>query len=139
MSRYRGIPSVQDETAQSYLFRIMDFWNTEMWDDTLTNAISKEVILTLLQCVARLYEDKIHAKAAVDLIESNYTWAILSLGIQDVLCRVAHQQYVESTRSDKSEERNPENYSWRADLFSTLQKKCNFFLKIFKNGFFKLF
>jgi hypothetical protein len=24
-SRYRGIPFVQDETAQSYLFRIIDF------------------------------------------------------------------------------------------------------------------
>jgi hypothetical protein len=47
MSRYRGIPSVRDKTAQSHLFRIMDFWNTEMWDDTSTNAISKEVILTL--------------------------------------------------------------------------------------------
>jgi len=81
MSRYRGIPSVRDEMAQSHLFRIMDFWNTEMWDDTSTNAISKEVILTLLQCAARLYEDKIYIKAAVDLIESNYTRAILSLGI----------------------------------------------------------
>lgn len=122
MSRYRGIPSVRDETAQSHLFRIMDFWNTEMWDDTSTNAISKEVILTLLQCAARLYEDKIHAKAAMDLIESNHTRAILSLGIQDVLCRVAHQRYVESMRSDKSEERNAENYSRRADLFSAIRK-----------------
>jgi len=122
MSRYRGLPSIRDETAQSHLFRIMDFWNTEMWDDTSTNAISKEVILTLLQCAARLYEDKIHVKAAVDLIESNHTRAILSLGIQDVLCRVAHQRYVESTRSDKSEERNTENCSRRADLFSGIRK-----------------
>jgi len=52
-----------------------------MWNNTSTNAINKEVILTLLQYTARLYEDKIHIKAAVDLIESNYTRAILSLGI----------------------------------------------------------
>ncbi|KAH6667803.1 hypothetical protein B0J14DRAFT_704266 [Halenospora varia] len=58
ISRYRGIPFVQDETAESHLVRIMDFWNIEMWDDTSTNAISKEVILTLLQCAARLYESK---------------------------------------------------------------------------------
>lgn len=121
MSQYRDITSVRDETAQSRLFRIMDFWNTEMWDDTLTNAISKEVILTLLQCAARLYEGT-HAKAAVDLIESNHTRAILRLGIQDVLCRVAHQRYVESTRSDKLEESNAENYSRRADLFSAIRK-----------------
>ena len=65
MSRYRSFPFVQDETAKSHLFRIIDFWNIEIWDDTSTNAISKEVILTLLQCAARLYEDKIHTKAAI--------------------------------------------------------------------------
>jgi hypothetical protein len=89
--RYDGFPFVQDETAKSHLLRIMDFWNTKMWDDTSTNAICKEVILTLLQCAARLYEDKVHTKAAVDLIESNYTRAILSLGFQDILCQVVHQ------------------------------------------------
>jgi hypothetical protein len=52
-----------------------------MWDDTSINAISKEVILTLLQYTVRLYEDKIYIKAAVDLIESNYIRVILSLGI----------------------------------------------------------
>lgn len=122
MSRSIGLSLIQDETAQSHLFRIMDFWNIEMWDDTSTNAISKEVILTLFQCAARLYENKIHAKAAVDLIESTHTRAILSLGIQDVLCRVAHQQYRENMRFDKSEEKNAENHSRRIYLFSAIQK-----------------
>jgi hypothetical protein len=67
--RYRGSSFVQDETAQSFLFRIMDFWNTEMWDNTSANAISNEVILTLLQCAERLYEVKGHEKASVDLTE----------------------------------------------------------------------
>ncbi len=93
-----------------------------MWDDTSTKVISREVNLTLIQCTARIYEDRIHAKAAVDLIESNHIRAILSLRIQDVLCRVAHQRYVESTRSDQSEERKAENYSRRADLFSAVRK-----------------
>ncbi|KAH8674835.1 hypothetical protein BGZ60DRAFT_429804 [Tricladium varicosporioides] len=118
--RYRGVPFVQDETAESYLVRIMDFWDTEMWDDTSTNAISKEVILTLFQCAARLYESKVHAKAAVDLIESNHTRQILSLGIQDVLCRIVYQRCIESTRSD--EFKNVENYYQRAGLFSAIRK-----------------
>jgi hypothetical protein len=59
--------------------------NQELWADTLANAISKEVILALLQCAARLYEGGVHAKEAMDLIESEDTQAILSLGIQDNL------------------------------------------------------
>ena len=80
-SHYRGIPLIPNETAQSHLFRIIDFMNPEIWDDSSTNAVSKEVILTLLQYAARLYEGGVHAKEAVDLIESEDTRAILSLGI----------------------------------------------------------
>jgi hypothetical protein len=59
-SRYRGIPYIPNETAQSHFFRIIDFMNPEIWDDTSTNAVSKEVILALLQCAARLYEGGVH-------------------------------------------------------------------------------
>lgn len=104
-----------DETAQSHLFRIMEFWNIEIWDDISTNAISKEVILTLLQCAARLYEDKLHAKAAVNLIESTHTRVILSLAIQNVLFRFVNQQYIKNIRSDKSEKRTTKNHKERAD------------------------
>jgi hypothetical protein len=47
--------------------------NQELWADTSANAISKEVILVLLQCVARLYEGGVHVKEAMDLIESEDT------------------------------------------------------------------
>ena len=48
MSRDGSIPYILDETAQSHLFQIIDFLNLEIWDDPSTNAISQEVILTLL-------------------------------------------------------------------------------------------
>ncbi len=96
--------------------------NPEIWDDASTNAISKEVILALLQCAARLYEGGVHTKEAVDLIESEDTRAILSLGIQDSLSQVIHQRCVESIRSNKSEATSAENCSQQAGLFSAMRK-----------------
>jgi hypothetical protein len=121
-SHHRGIPFVQDETAQSHLFRVIDFLNPEIWDDQSTSAISREVILTLLQCAARLYEGGLHATEAVDLIESEDARAILSLGIQDNLAQVIHQRCVESIRSNRSEATNAENCSQQAGLFSAIRK-----------------
>ncbi|KAH7364003.1 hypothetical protein BKA65DRAFT_490174 [Rhexocercosporidium sp. MPI-PUGE-AT-0058] len=118
MSRYDSFPFVQDETAKSHLLRIMDFWNTNRWDDTSTNAICKEVTLTLLQCAARLYEDKAHTKAAVDLIESSYTREILGLGFHDILC----QRYEAGITPNKLEESNAKNYLRKADRFSAIRK-----------------
>jgi hypothetical protein len=107
----RGIPYIPDETAQSHLFWIIDYMNPEIWDDTPTHAISKEVILALLQCAARLYEGGVYATEAVDLIESEDAWAILSLGIQDSLAQVIYQRCSESIKSNKSEATNVENCS----------------------------
>ena len=72
-SDYGGIPYIPNETAHSHFFWIIDFMNQELWADTSTKAISKEVILTLLQCAARLYEGGVHVKEAVDLVESEDT------------------------------------------------------------------
>ena len=68
-----GFPFIIDETAQCHLFRIMDIRNIEMWDTISTIAISKEVILTLLQYTVRLYKDEFYIKVAMDLIKSNHT------------------------------------------------------------------
>jgi hypothetical protein len=119
---HEGIPFIQDETAQSHLFRIIDFLNLEIWDDPSASGISREVILTLLQCAARLYEGGAHTKEAVDLIKNEDTRAILSLGIQDNLSQVIHQRCVESIRSNKSEATSTENYSQQAGLFSAIRK-----------------
>jgi hypothetical protein len=81
-NQYKGIPFIPNETAQSYFFRMIDFLNPEIWDGASIYDISKEAILTLLQCAARLYEGGIYTKEAVDLIESKDTQAILCLGIQ---------------------------------------------------------
>ena len=121
-SHHSGIPFVRDETAQSHLFRIIDFLNPEIWDDPSTSAMSKEVILTLLHCAARLYEGRVHIKEAVALIENEDTRAILSLGIQGNLSQVIHQRCVESIRSNKSEAVNAENFSQQAGLFSAIRK-----------------
>jgi hypothetical protein len=121
-SDYGGIPYIPNETAQSHFFRIIDFMNQELWADTSTKAISKEVILTLLQCAARLYEGGVHVKEAVDLVESEDTRAILSLGIQDSLSQVIHQRCVESIISNKSEATNAKNCSQQAGLFSAIRK-----------------
>jgi hypothetical protein len=121
-SDYGGIPYIPNETAQSHFFRIIDFMNQELWADTSANAISKEVILALLQCAARLYEGGVHAKEAIDLIESEDTRAILSLGIQDNLSQVIHQRCVESIISNRSKATNAENCSQQAGLFSAIRK-----------------
>jgi hypothetical protein len=121
-SDHRGIPFVRDETAQSHLFRIIDFLNPEIWDDHFTSAISREVILTLLQCAARLYEGGVLTKEAVDLIESEETRAILSIGIQDNLAQVIHQRCVENIISNKSEATNTENCFQQVGLFSAIRK-----------------
>ena len=119
---YGNIPYIPDETAQSHLFRIIDYMNSETWDDTSVNAISKEVILTLLQCAARLYEGGGHAKEAVDLIESEDTRAILSIGIQNSLSQVIHQRCVESIRSIQSEATDAKSCSQQAGLSSAIRK-----------------
>jgi hypothetical protein len=98
----------------------MDFWNTKIGDPVSTTVISKEIILTIFQCAARLYNDKIYAQKAVDLIESKETRAILKLGIQGILSQMIHQQCI--TDINKSNTTNTENFSYRADLFSTLRK-----------------
>ena len=117
-----GIPFIENETAQFHLFRIIDFLNPQIWDEPSTNAISKDVILTLLQCAARLYEGGVHAKEAVDLIDNEDTRAILSLGVQGNLSKVIHQRCVESIQSNKSEATNAENCSRQAGLFSATRK-----------------
>jgi hypothetical protein len=122
MSPNKDFSFIQNETAQSHLFRIMDFWNIKMWDNISTNVISKKIILTLFQCAAKLYEDKIHVKEAVDLIKSNDTRAILSLGIQDILSQVIHQRCVARIASNNPKNTNAENCSRHAGLFSTIRK-----------------
>ena len=121
MSRDGSIPYIPDETAQSHLFRIIDFLNPEIWDDPSTNAISQEVILTLLQCAARLYDSGC-APEAMNLIENEDTRAILNLGVQDNLLQIIHQQCVESIGSNKSEVTNAQNCSQIAGMFSVIRK-----------------
>ena len=89
MSRDGSIPYILNETAQSHLFRIIDFLNPEIWDDPSTNAISQKVILTLLQCAARLYDNGC-ALEAMNLIENEDIRTILNLRVQDNLLQIIY-------------------------------------------------
>ncbi|KAH7363988.1 hypothetical protein BKA65DRAFT_127022 [Rhexocercosporidium sp. MPI-PUGE-AT-0058] len=111
--------SDQDESTRSYLQRIIDAGNTKILEDTSTSDICKEVVLTLLQCAARLYE--VSKQAAVDLIQNKHTRALLGLGIQDVLCQSTHQQYARSVQSDQFVAKNIRKCFPQGDLLSTLR------------------
>lgn len=133
-AQHEIFPTVQNETSQFHLFRIMEFWNRQMAEDTPTNLICSQVVLTLLQCAARLYKDKLHAHAAMDLIESRDTRAVINLAIQDFLFWFVHQQCMKRI---KSEEGNVENYFRGAELSSVIRKnkarRLNCQAKIFEH------
>ena len=81
-SHNKSIPFVYNKTPQSHFYRIIDFIDLEVGDATSPRAISKELVLTLLQCAARLYEGDVHAKEeATDLIKCKEFQTILSIGI----------------------------------------------------------
>ena len=120
--RCNGIPSNVNETARSSLFQIIDSLSPEIWENPSTSIISKEVILTLLQCAARLYEGGVLVQEAIDLIDNEDTRAILRLGIQDNLSNVINQRCIESIRANKFEVTNAENCSQQAGLFSAIRK-----------------
>ncbi|KAH8797654.1 hypothetical protein F5884DRAFT_759012 [Xylogone sp. PMI_703] len=82
---YSGIPFIQHETAQSHLFRVIDYLNPEISREASTNAISKEVMLTLLRCASRLLSNSEYTEEAMALIQNEDSIAILQLGIQDDL------------------------------------------------------
>src|SRR5258706_15832264 len=117
-----SIPFIRNETAKSYFFRMIDFMNPEIWDDTPAAATSRDAILALLKCAGTLYKDGVHTKEAVDLIKSKDTRAILSLGIQDCLCQVIYQRYMKSIRQDETGATNAQNCSQRTALFSAVRK-----------------
>ncbi|KAH6704313.1 hypothetical protein BKA61DRAFT_680567 [Leptodontidium sp. MPI-SDFR-AT-0119] len=117
-----NVGSGQDESTGSYLQRIIDAGNTNILKDTPTSDICKEVILTLLQCAARLYEGVVSKQGAVDLIQDKHTRALLSLGIQDAICQAVHQRCVRSIQSDQSVAKNIRKYFPQVDLLSTLRE-----------------
>ena len=117
---HSSIPFVRNETAQSHLFRVLDFLHPELWDDPQPAAIAREVIITLLCCAARLYEDGVYIKEAVDLIKNEETRAILSLGIQSQLSEVTYQQRRDIIQPNTSEATNAENCPQHAIHFSNV-------------------
>jgi hypothetical protein len=84
-----------------------------------TDAISRKVIMTLLQCAARLCQHSTIAEEAAGLIKNKDFRAVLSLEIQDNLCQIIHQWYLamyplESTTAD--------SLSSKAGVFSAVRK-----------------
>lgn len=67
------VPFIQNNTAQSGLYRIIDLMDSEIGTDTSPQYISKEVILTLLQCAARLYKGKVYFKEEAARLGHGYT------------------------------------------------------------------
>lgn len=112
----------EDESTGSYLQRIIDAGNTNILEDRSTRDICKEVILTLLQCAARLFESVVSKQGAVDLIQNKHTRALLNLGIQDALCHAIHRRCVRSIQSDQSIGRNICKYFPQVDLLSTMRE-----------------
>jgi hypothetical protein len=118
-SQNRTIPFVQNKTAQSDFYRIIDLMDSEIGNDTSPHDISKKLILTLLQCAARLYEGDEDAKEeATNLIKCREFRTILSVGIQDKLSQAIHEQFIASIRYEGPTAENSIN----AGLFSAKQK-----------------
>lgn len=111
-----------DESTGSYLQRIIDAGSNNILEHTSTSDICKEVILTLLQCAARLYDSVESKQVAIDLIQNNYTRALLRLGIQDTLFQAIHHRCNRSNRSDQSTRSNVRKYSSQVDLLSATQE-----------------
>jgi hypothetical protein len=101
MSRKKSIPVVGHKTAQFYFYRIIDFMDSEKGGSTSTQAISKELILTLLQCSGRLYEREVHAKEATDLITCKEFQTILNIGIQGQPAQTAYEQCISNISDER--------------------------------------
>jgi hypothetical protein len=111
-SHNKSIPFVHNKTPQSHFYQIIDFMDLEVGDATSPRTISKELILTLLQCAARLYEGDIHAKEeATDLIKCKEFQTILSIGIEDQLSQAIHEQCIAGIRSHRPTTENHINVS----------------------------
>jgi hypothetical protein len=110
-SRNIIIPFVQNKTAQFHFYRIIDLMDSEIGDAPPPHVISKELILTLLQCAGRLYESEAHAKEATDLIKSKEFQTILGVGIQDKLAQAIHERCIASIRSKGPTAENRTNAS----------------------------
>ena len=110
-SRNTFTPFVEDKTAQSHLYRIIDLMDSEIGEAASPHALSKELILTLLQCAARLYEGDVHAREATDLIKCKEFQTILSVGIQDKLAQGIHERCIATIRSEEPTGENRLNAS----------------------------
>ena len=121
-TNYKGISLIPNETARSYLLRIITSMGIETFDESWTSAMSKEVGLTTLQCSAGIYADDVHGKGAVDLISSTDLRAILRLGVQDNLSNMIQQhcrrsiEFVNLGRADSHKSLQ------KADLLSAARK-----------------
>ncbi|KAH8800795.1 hypothetical protein F5884DRAFT_757634 [Xylogone sp. PMI_703] len=119
---YEGIPYVPNETGKSHFFRILDHLNPEISQGASTNAICKEVILTLLNCASMLLSNKGNSQEAMDLIKNKDTMAILYLAIQDDLSHVIYQKCSEGLKYSRLNETDSRNYPHRAGLFSAVRR-----------------
>jgi hypothetical protein len=108
-SHNRIIPFAENNTAQSDLYLIIDLTDS---NNTSPQDISKKLILTLLQCAARLYEGDVDAKEeAKNLIKCKEFRTILSVGIQDKLSQDLYEQNIASIRDEGPTAENSINAS----------------------------
>ncbi|KAH8800742.1 hypothetical protein F5884DRAFT_862673 [Xylogone sp. PMI_703] len=119
---YKGIPCVPNETGKSHLFRILDHLNPGISQGASTNAICREVILTLLNCASTLLSDKGDTQEAMNLIKNKDTKAILHLAIHDDLSHIIYQKCLEGLRYPRLNETNSQNYPHQAGLFSATRR-----------------
>ncbi|CZR65316.1 uncharacterized protein PAC_15216 [Phialocephala subalpina] len=86
------LPAIAGESGHAHLFRVMDILNPDALDSVATNVVIKDVLMTVLQCAARMWEQSGDSEVAVRLVKSKDFRLLLRLGVQDKLCHLLSQR-----------------------------------------------
>jgi hypothetical protein len=79
-----------DETAESYIFRLTDLTNPMQSHIPTSDILARAIILILLQCAARMFQDQQVSTQAFDLIKCADFREILQIGFRAKFNKVAH-------------------------------------------------
>jgi hypothetical protein len=101
-----------DETAESYIFRLANLLNPIRLDIPLTDALSRAIILILLQCATRIFPEHQWSTQISKLFRCSNFRGILEIGFGAKFNKIAQQNALRKVRLEPtSAETWTQNYT----------------------------
>jgi hypothetical protein len=111
------LPFTADETAESHIFRLTDLMNPR--SNTPTDILCRAIILTLLQCAARLFPDQQLSTQISGLIGCANFRAILEMGFEAKFDQVSQQNAMSKVGLEPT---SAENWVKNNSLFRSIRR-----------------